>query len=110
MGSNGQRYLANNKGGGSITRLGPIIRVAIAGGEKKWRLMKGSITFKFGGDPDDYRVRITQEGELDSGDLQVIATLLAEDIKLTNWIASDEIKPTSSDPTGIGQLHGHCSN
>jgi hypothetical protein len=72
--------------------------------------MKGSITFKFGGDPNDYRVHITKEGELDSGDLQIVVTLLEEDIKLKKWIASAEIKPTPSDPTGIGQLHSHWSN
>ena len=72
--------------------------------------MKGSMTFKFSGDPSDYRVHISKEGELDSGDLQVIVTLLEQDIKLKNGIASGEINPTPSDPTGIRQLHNHWSN
>jgi hypothetical protein len=72
--------------------------------------MKGSITFGFSGDSGDYCVRVSREGELDSGDLKVIAALLEEDIQLEKWIASGEIKSTPSDPTGIGQLHSHWSN
>ena len=44
--------------------------------------MKGSITYEFSGDPRDYRVHISREGELDCGDLEVIAALLQDDIKL----------------------------
>jgi hypothetical protein len=72
--------------------------------------MKGSITFQFSGNPNDYRVHVSKEGELDSADLQVIAAVLEEDIQLKEWIASGEIKPTPFDPTGIGQLHRHWSN
>ena len=53
--------------------------------------MKGSITFRFGGDPSDYRVRITKQGELDSADLEVIAALLHEDILERKAIESGEI-------------------
>ena len=72
--------------------------------------MKGSMTFKFSGDPNNYCVHISKEGELDSGDLQVIVTLLEQDIKLSKGIASGEISPTPSDPTGIRQLHNHWSS
>ena len=72
--------------------------------------MKGSITYKFSGDPRDYRVHISREGELECGDLEVIAALLQDDIKLKKRLASGEIKPTPSDPCGFGQLHSHWSN
>lgn len=72
--------------------------------------MKGSITFKFSGEPSDGSVRILREGDLDSGDLEVIATLVAEDLMLNRLIASGEIKPTLLDPTGVGQFHDHWSN
>lgn len=78
--------------------------------EKEGIAMKGSITFKFSGDPNNYCVHISKEGELDSGDLQVIVTLLEQDIKLSKGIASGEITPTPSDPTGVRQLHNHWSN
>ena len=57
--------------------------------------MKGSITFRFGGNSSDYRVRISKQGELDSADLEVIAALLHEDIMERKAIESGEI---------IGQL------
>ena len=72
--------------------------------------MKGSITFSFSGDSSDYCFQVSREGELDSEDLKVIVALLEEDIQLKKWIASGEIKTTSSDPTGIGQLHAHWGN
>jgi hypothetical protein len=73
-------------------------------------LMKGSIAFKFSGDSQDYRVHISKHGELDSGDLEVIAALLQEDILLKKAIESGEITPNASDPTGRGQLRDHWSN
>jgi hypothetical protein len=72
--------------------------------------MKGSITFIFSGNANDRRVYISEEGELDSGDLQIIASVIEEDFELKKWIASGEIKLTPSDPTGIRQLHSHWSN
>ena len=63
--------------------------------------MRGSITFKFSGGIDDYRVRTIKEGELDSGDLEAVAAALEEEIKLTRLIAAGEIRQTLSDPTGI---------
>lgn len=75
-----------------------------------WARMKASITFDFSGDPGDYCVQVSKKGELDTGDLRVIAALLQEDIELRMWIALGEIKPTSLDPSGIGQLHSHWSN
>jgi hypothetical protein len=72
--------------------------------------MKGSITYKFSGDPRDYRVHISREGELECGDLEVIAALLQDDIKLQKRLASGEIKPSPSDPSGIRQLHSRWSN
>ena len=53
--------------------------------------MKGSITFRFGGDPSDYRVHISKQGELDSTDLEVVAALLHEDIMERKAIESGEI-------------------
>ena len=58
--------------------------------------MKGSITFRFGGNPGDYRVDISQQGELDRSDLEVIAQLLHEDIMERRAIEFGEI---------IGQPH-----
>ncbi len=72
--------------------------------------MKGSLTFKFSGDPTDYRVHISKMGELDSRDLEVIAALLKEDIKLKKAVERGEIEPNSLDPTGIGQLGDSWSN
>lgn len=72
--------------------------------------MKGSITFRFSGDSKDYRVQISKQGELDSGDLEVISALLQEDITLQKAIESGEITPTSFDPTGRGQLRDTWSN
>jgi hypothetical protein len=72
--------------------------------------MKGSLTYKFIGDSHDYRVHISRIGELDSEDLEVIAALLKEDIKLQKTIESGEIKPTPLDPTGIGQLRNNWTN
>jgi hypothetical protein len=72
--------------------------------------MKGFIAFKFTGDSKDYRVHISKQGELDSEDLEVIAALLQEDITLKKAIESGEIKPTSLDPTGRGQLRDNWSN
>ena len=53
--------------------------------------MKGSITFRFGGDPSDYRVHISRQRELDSADLEVIAALLHEDIMDRKAIEACEI-------------------
>ena len=53
--------------------------------------MKGSITFRFGGDPSDYRVHISKQGELDRADLEVVAALLHEDIIQKKALESDEI-------------------
>ena len=72
--------------------------------------MRGSITFKFSGDVNNYRVRTIREGELDHGDLEAIAAVVEEELRLTRLIATGEIKPTQSDPTGMGQLQGHWSN
>ena len=72
--------------------------------------MRGSITFKFSGGIDDCRVRTIREGELDSGDLEAIAAVLEEEIKLTRLIATGEISKTLSDPTGIAQLRAHWCN
>ncbi len=72
--------------------------------------MKGSMTFWFSGDLSDCRVHVSKDGELDSGDLQVIVNMLEQDINLSYRIASGEITPTASDPTGIRQLHNHWSN
>ena len=72
--------------------------------------MKGSITYEFSGDSRDYRVHISREGELECADLEVIAALLQDDIKLKKRLASGEITPTPSDPSGIRQLHSRWSN
>jgi len=72
--------------------------------------MKGSITFRFVGDTDDSRVHISRQGELESGDLEVVAALLNEDIILQGSIELGEITPTSSDPTGREQLRKTWSN
>lgn len=72
--------------------------------------MKGSITFRFGGDSNNYRVHITRQGTLDSADLEAVAVLLSEDIMLQKTIETGEIIPTVSDPTGRGQLHDTWSN
>ena len=60
--------------------------------------MKGSITFRFCGNPDDYRVYVSKEGELNSADLEAVALLLADDIILAKSVESGEIKRLSSDP------------
>jgi hypothetical protein len=44
--------------------------------------MKGSVTYKFSGEFSDYRVHVCRLGELDSGDLEVIAALIKEEIRL----------------------------
>ena len=72
--------------------------------------MKGSITFKFNGETDNYSVRTLRDGDLDSKDLEAIVALLDEEIRLRRLIAWGEITPTAADPTGIGQLHVHWSN
>ena len=72
--------------------------------------MKGSITFRFGGDPDDYRVHISRQGDLDSGDLEAVAAVLREDIILQKSIELGEIMPTPWDPTGREQLRDTWSN
>jgi len=72
--------------------------------------MRGSITFKFSGDIDNYCVRTLREGDLDSKDLEAIVALLGEEIRLKRLIAFGEIIPTASDPTGLGQLHVRWSN
>src|SRR5215813_2800185 len=77
---------------------------------KKGTAMKGSITFKFSGDVSNYCVRILREGELDHEDFEAIAAVVEEELRLTRLIATGEIKPTLSDPTGMGQLRVHWSN
>ncbi|QNI30504.1 hypothetical protein H7849_15255 [Alloacidobacterium dinghuense] len=72
--------------------------------------MRGSITFKFSSDIDDYRVRTLREGDLESSDLEAIIAVLDEEIRLKRLIASGEIVPTAADPTGIGQFHVCWSN
>jgi hypothetical protein len=72
--------------------------------------MTGSITYEFSGDARDYRVHISREGELECGDLEVIAALLQDDIKLKKRLASGEITSTPADPSGIRQLHSRWSN
>ena len=66
--------------------------------------MKGSITFRFDGNPDDYRVDVSKEGELNSADLEAVAAMLADDIILAKSVESGEIKRLSSDPMGLRQL------
>jgi len=63
--------------------------------------MKGSITFRFGGDPSDYRVHISKQGELDRADLEVVAALLHEDIIQRKAMESGEI---------VGQLGAVWTN
>ena len=72
--------------------------------------MKGSITFKFSGDFDNYCVSTLRDGDLDSRDLDAIVALLDEEIRLKRLIAWGEITPTTADPTGIEQLRRHWSN
>ena len=72
--------------------------------------MKGSITFKFSGEPADGSVRILKEGDLDIRDLEVVAALVAENLLLKKLIALGEIKPSVADPAGFGQFHDHWSN
>ena len=72
--------------------------------------MRGSITFKFSGDLDDYRVRTIRNGDLDSRDLEAIVAVLDEEIRLKRLTESGEIIPTGADPTGMGQLHVRWSN
>ena len=72
--------------------------------------MKGSITFRLGGEVDHYSVRVSGEGKLDQADLVAIVTMLEDNIKYLNLIASGEIQSTFSDPTGIRRFHEHWSN
>jgi len=72
--------------------------------------MKGSITFRFSGDSNDYRVHISRQGELDSGDLEVVAALLNEDIMVAKLVEEGKIQATYSDPTCRGQLRDNWSN
>ncbi|HEY4048942.1 MAG TPA: hypothetical protein VGM27_18935 [Acidobacteriaceae bacterium] len=72
--------------------------------------MKGSVTYKFSGGLNDYRVYVCRLGELDSEDLEVIAALIKEEIRLKKAIESGEITPTWLDPTGVGQLRDNWSN
>ena len=72
--------------------------------------MRGSITFKFSANVDDYRVRTLTKGDLESGDLEAIIAVLDEEIRRKRLIASGEIVPTAADPTGIGQFHVRWSN
>ena len=74
------------------------------------KTMKGSITFNVVGDLNDRRIRISRQGELDSEDLQVLAAILHEDIMLQKAIEAGQIRRTSSDPTGRGQLRDTWSN
>jgi len=72
--------------------------------------MRGSITFKFSGEIDNYCVRTFRDGELDGRDLEAIAAVVEEEIRLKRLIELGEIRPTSFDPTGISQFHVHWSN
>jgi len=72
--------------------------------------MKGSITFRFSEQQDDYRIRVFQQGDVDQGDLEAIAAMLQEDIRLIKLIAAGEIQPTPSDPGGLRRFHEHWSN
>ena len=72
--------------------------------------MKGSITFRFVGDPSDYQVYISRQGELDSRDLETVAALVKEDIMLQRSIELGDITPTDWDPTGRGQVADTWSN
>jgi hypothetical protein len=74
------------------------------------KAMKGSITFKFSGDVDNYCVSTLRDGDLDSRDLDAIVALLDEEIRLKRLIAWGEITPTLADPTGTEQLHRRWSN
>lgn len=72
--------------------------------------MRGSITFKFSGEVNNYTVRTLREGELDCGDLEAIAAVVEEELRLARLIARGEIQPSLSDPAGMGQLRAHWSN
>ena len=72
--------------------------------------MNGSITFSFVGEPSDRRIRISRQGEVNSDDLQVLAAVVHEDIMLQKAIEAGQIRRTSSDPTGRGQLRDTWSN
>jgi hypothetical protein len=72
--------------------------------------MKGSITFKFSENVDNYSICTLRGGSLDSRDLEAIVALIGEEIRLQQLIAWGEITPTPADPTGTGQLHVHWSN
>jgi hypothetical protein len=72
--------------------------------------MKGSITFKFGGESYGGGVRISQEGELDSGDLEVVVALINQEFMLKRLVELGEIRPSSWDPTGREQLLCAWSN
>lgn len=72
--------------------------------------MKGSITFKFGGDLNDCDVQISEQGELNSGDWEVLVGLINQEFMLKRLIESGDIKPNSIDPTGRGQLRDAWSN
>jgi hypothetical protein len=72
--------------------------------------MKGSITFKFGGEFDPYGVRVAREGDLDQLDLVAIAMMLADNIRHLKLIALGQIQSTPSDPSGIRQFNEHWSN
>jgi len=77
---------------------------------KDGALMKGSITFKFGGDTNDYRVHIFRKDELDTENVEVLVALINEDIMLKKAVESGEITSTLPDPTGLEQLQNTWSN
>jgi hypothetical protein len=72
--------------------------------------MKGSITFRLGGEHDSYSIRASREGDLDLEDLVAIARMLEDDIRCFMLIMSGEIQSTASDPTGMRRFHEHWSN
>jgi len=71
---------------------------------------EGSITFNFCGDFNDSGVQISQQGELSSDDLELLVGLINQQFMLKRLIESGDIKPSSMDPTGRGQLLNAWSN
>jgi hypothetical protein len=79
-------------------------------GDRRRTAMRGSITFKFSGEIDNYCVLTLRDGDLDSGDLEAIVAVFEEEITLKQLIALGEITPTAADPTRDGQFHVRWSN
>ena len=72
--------------------------------------MRGSITFKFGEELNDCGVHIDEQGQVNSGDLEVVVALINQEFLLKRLIEAGEIKLTTADPTGRAQLWAAWSN